>query len=49
MISYTLNIAQYIVLIALSVATGYILNEIVRAIKNGDFFDWEQNKKSLCS
>ena len=39
MISYTLNIAQYILLIALSVATGYILNEIVRAIKKGDFFD----------
>lgn len=49
MISYTLNIAQYIVLIALSVATGYILNEIVRAIKDGTFFDWEQKKKSLCS
>lgn len=47
MISYTLNIAQYILLIALSVSTGYILNEIVRAIKNGDFFDWEQKKKSL--
>lgn len=46
MISYTLNIVQYIVLIALSVST---LNEIVRAIKNGDFFDWEQKKKSLCS
>lgn len=49
MISYTLNIVQYIVLITLSVSTGYILNEIVRAIKNGDFFDWEQKKKSLCS
>ena len=45
MISYTLNIAQYILLIALSVATGYILNEIVRAIKDGTFFDWEQIKK----
>ena len=45
MISYTLNIAQYILLIALSVSTGYILNEIVRAIKNGDFFDWEQKKR----
>ncbi len=39
MITYTLNIAQYIVLIALSVSAGYILNEIVRAIRNGDFFD----------
>ncbi|PAY60329.1 hypothetical protein A8C40_11605, partial [Ligilactobacillus salivarius] len=35
MITYTLNIAQYIILIALSIITGYILNEIVRAIKNG--------------
>ena len=49
MISYTLNIIQYITLVALSVATGYILNEIVRAIKDGTFFDWEQKKKSLCS
>lgn len=39
MITYTLNIAQYIILIALSVSAGYILNEIVRAIRNGDFFD----------
>ena len=45
MISYTLNIAQYILLITLSVATEYILNEIVRAIKDGTFFDWEQIKK----
>ena len=49
MITYTLNIAQYIILIALSVGTGYVLDEIVRAIRNGDFFDWEQKKKSLCS
>ena len=47
MITYTLNIAQYIILIALSVSTGYILDEIVRAIKNGDFFDWEQKKKPI--
>lgn len=39
MITYTLNIAQYIILIALSVSAEYILNEIVRAIRNGDFFD----------
>ncbi len=39
MITYTLNIAQYIILIALSVSAGYILNEIVRAIRNDDFFD----------
>lgn len=39
MTTYTLNIAQYIILIALSVSAGYILNEIVRAIRNGDFFD----------
>lgn len=49
MISYTLNIAQYILLIALSVSTGYILNEIVRAIKNGDFFDWEQKKRAYAA
>ncbi|PAY45797.1 hypothetical protein A8C55_01530 [Ligilactobacillus salivarius] len=36
---YTLNLIQYITLIALSVSAGYILNEIVRAIRNGDFFD----------
>lgn len=47
MITYTLNIAQYIILIALSVSAGYILNEIVRAIRNGDFFDWEQKKKPI--
>lgn len=45
MISYTLNIAQYIILVALSVAAGYILHGIVRAIKDGTFFDWEQIKK----
>ena len=39
MISYTLNIAQYIILVALSVAAGYILHGIVRAIKDGTFFD----------
>lgn len=39
MITYTLNIAQYIILIALSVGTDYVLDEIVRAIRNGDFFD----------
>ena len=49
MISYTLNIAQYILLIALSVSTGYILNEIVRAIKNGYFFDWEQKKRAYAA
>lgn len=47
MITYTLNIAQYIILIALSIGTGYVLDEIVRAIKNGDFFDWEQKKKPI--
>lgn len=47
MITYTLNIAQYIILIALSVSAGYILNEIVRAIRNDDFFDWEQKKKPI--
>lgn len=47
MITYTLNIAQYIILIALSVGTGYVLDEIVRAIRNGDFFDWEQKKKPI--
>ena len=36
---YTLNLIQYITLIFLSVSAGYILNEIVRAIKKGDFFD----------
>ena len=47
MITYTLNIAQYIILIALSVGTGYVLDEIARAIRNGDFFDWEQKKKPI--
>ena len=45
MISYTLNIIQYITLVALSIGTGYVLNDIVKAIKKGDFFDWEQKKK----
>lgn len=36
---YTLNLIQYITLIALSVSAGYILHGIVRAIKKGDFFD----------
>lgn len=44
---YTLNIAQYILLIALSVSAGYILHGIVRAIKDGTFFDWEQKKKPI--
>lgn len=42
---YTLNLIQYITLIFLSVSAGYILHGIVRAIKDGDFFDW-WNKKS---
>lgn len=42
---YTLNLIQYITLIALSVSAGYILHGIVRAIKKGEFFDWEQIKK----
>lgn len=41
---YTLNLIQYITLIALSVSAGYILHGIVRAIKDGTFFDW-WNKK----
>lgn len=36
---YTLNLIQYITLIALSVLAGYTLHGIVRAIKKGDFFD----------
>lgn len=47
MITYTLNIAQYIILIALSVGTGYVLDEVIRAIKDGTFFDWEQKKKPI--
>lgn len=39
MTTYTLNIIQYITLIALSVSAGYTLHGIVRAIKKGDFFD----------
>ena len=42
---YTLNLIQYITLIFLSVVTGYTLHGIVRAIKDGTFFDWEQKKK----
>ena len=45
MTTYTLNIIQYITLIALSVSVGYILHGIVNAIKDGTFFDWEQIKK----
>ena len=39
MITYTLNIAQYIILIALSVGNGYVLDEVIRAIKDGTFWD----------
>lgn len=39
MTTYTLNIIQYITLIALSVSAGYILHGIIDAIKDGDFFD----------
>lgn len=39
MITYTLNIAQYIILIALSVSAGYTLHGIIDAIKDGTFFD----------
>ena len=42
---YTLNLIQYITLIALSVSAVYILHGIIRAIKDGDFFDW-WNKKA---
>lgn len=42
---YTLNLIQYVTLIALSVSAGYILHGIVIAIKDGTFFDWEQIKK----
>lgn len=43
---YTLNLIQYITLIFLSVLAGYTLHGIVRAIKDGTFFDWEQIKKA---
>ena len=46
---YTLNLIQYITLIALSVSAGYILHGIVRAIKNGTFFDWEQKKRAYAA
>ena len=49
MISYTLNIIQYITLVALSIGTGYVLNDIVKAIKKGDFFWLRAKEKSLCS
>lgn len=39
MTTYTLNLIQYITLVVLSVSAGYVLNEIVRAIKDGTFFD----------
>lgn len=39
MITYTLNIAQYIILIALSIGTGYVLDEVIRSIKDGTFWD----------
>ena len=42
---YTLNLIQYITLIFLSVSAGYILHGIVRAVKDGTFFDWKQIKK----
>ena len=49
MISHTLNIIQYITLVALSIGTGYVLNDIVKAIKKGDFFDWEQKKRAYAA
>lgn len=45
MTTYTLNLIQYIILIALSVSAGYTLHGIVRAIKDGTFLI-KTNKKS---
>lgn len=43
---YTLNLIQYVTLIALSVSAGYTLHGIVRAIKDGTFFWLRQIKKA---
>lgn len=49
MITYTLNIAQYIILIALSIGTGYVLDEVIRALLRTVHFGIKSKRKSLFS
>lgn len=37
--------AAYWTLIALSVLAGYAINEIIRSIRKGEFFDWDDDAK----
>ena len=37
--------AAYWTLIALSVLAGYAINEIIRSIRKGEFFDWDDDTK----
>ena len=37
--------AAYWTLIALSVLAGYSINEIIRSIRKGEFFDWDDDTK----
>lgn len=37
--------AAYWTLIALSVLAGYAINEIIRSIRKGEFFDWNDDTK----
>ena len=37
--------AAYWTLIALSILAGYAINEIIRLIRKGEFFDWDDDAK----
>ncbi|MDF4185930.1 hypothetical protein [Ligilactobacillus salivarius] len=37
--------AAYWTLITLSVLAGYAINEIIRSIRKGEFFDWDDDTK----
>lgn len=37
--------AAYWTLIVLSVLAGYAINEIIRSIRKGEFFDWDDDTK----
>ena len=37
--------AAYWTLIALSILAGYAINEIIRSIRKGEFFDWDDDAK----
>lgn len=40
-----LKTAAYFTLIGLSVLAGYAINEIIRSIRKGEFFDWNDDTK----